>query len=236
MGSNSYYQTSPVSHGSPPEYPFHYYQSQPLSRYASSGGSSHTSSFPSSPVMSNNGYYSLQGHASPSEDTIYEEYDFQPVSSRRHDSVVPRSEAGGQDWPVFCLYPDCNSRPFKRVADLQRHYKNTHAPDDAKDTYWCDYPKCVRNREPFHRRDHFRDHLREYHKEDIQKRGASINEEWLNGRYLSTSWWRCPRCLDRVYVAQHDFECPKCKTSCEPARKERRESSNEPRRRNKRRS
>lgn len=130
----------------------------------------------------------------------------------------------GNDWPVSCLHPGCTSRPFKRTADLQRHYKNTHAPESSKDVYLCDYPRCTRYHEPFHRRDHFRDHLREYHREDIQKRGATVDEAWLQDRYAPSSWWRCPRCLVRVYVSKNGFECPGCKTSCESKRKEKRSS------------
>ncbi|WAO84688.1 Hypothetical protein NCS54_00191000 [Fusarium falciforme] len=120
-----------------------------------------------------------------------------------------------------CLHAGCTSRPFRRAADLQRHYKHTHQPESNEANY-CDYPRCTRSREPFRRRDHFRDHLREYHREDIQKRGEVVNEEWLDDRHSVSSWWRCARCLIRVYVSQNNFECPQCKGSCEPKRKERR--------------
>ncbi|EEU49011.1 uncharacterized protein NECHADRAFT_75747 [Fusarium vanettenii 77-13-4] len=121
-----------------------------------------------------------------------------------------------------CLYPGCNVKPFKRSADLQRHYRNAHNPDSTKEAYHCDYPRCTRSNEPFSRRDHFRDHLREYHREDIQKRGIVVNKEWLEDRYYSDKWWRCPRCLVRVYTSKDEFECPQCKGSCEPKRKEKR--------------
>ncbi|KAJ4259838.1 hypothetical protein NW757_001788 [Fusarium falciforme] len=120
-----------------------------------------------------------------------------------------------------CFHAGCTSRPFRRAADLQRHYKHTHQPE-SNEAYYCDYPRCTRSREPFRRRDHFRDHLREYHREDIQKRGEVVNEEWLDDRHSASSWWRCARCLVRVYVPQNNFECPQCKGPCEPKRKERR--------------
>lgn len=173
------------------------------------------------------------------QDHLHEEGALQVANKTRKSAsskifiILTQSRDQNRDWPVYCLYPDCNARPFKRTADLQRHYKNIHAPETAKEMHYCDYPKCSRNRDPFHRRDHFRDHLREYHKEDIQKRGVSINKEWIEGRYTSSNWWRCPRCLVRVYVAEHDFECPKCKTSCESVRKEKREKD-EPKKRSKR--
>ncbi|KAL4723671.1 hypothetical protein ACLX1H_009313 [Fusarium chlamydosporum] len=190
MSSNQWYgngwheASSPQDQASSPsEYFGGYYQSQPLARDLSSGGSSQASTIPESPMSHN--YYALY---------------------------------------VNCLHPGCPARPFKRNADLQRHYKNTHAPESSKDIYLCDYPRCTRSREPFHRRDHFRDHLREYHREDIQKRGSTVNEEWLEGRYAPSSWWRCPRCLVRVYVSKNGYECPGCKTSCESKRKEKRRS------------
>ncbi|RBR23861.1 uncharacterized protein FIESC28_03330 [Fusarium coffeatum] len=210
---------------SPSEYYGSYYQSQPLVRDLSSGASSQASTVPESPMQRNS--YALYG-SSPTNYSGYQQAsDYQQYYSsgqtRAEESSVPRSEPGN-DWPVSCLHPGCTSRPFKRTADLQRHYKNTHAPESSKDVYLCDYPRCTRYHEPFHRRDHFRDHLREYHREDIQKRGATVDEAWLQDRYAPSSWWRCPRCLVRVYVSKNGFECPGCKTSCESKRKEKRSS------------
>ncbi|KAJ4312860.1 hypothetical protein N0V84_009714 [Fusarium piperis] len=122
----------------------------------------------------------------------------------------------------FCLHSGCKAKPFKRAADLQRHYRNAHVPEPLKEQHFCDYSRCSRYREPFSRRDHLRDHLRQYHREDIPKRNAVIKKEWLEGRESASSWWRCVRCLARVYVSENDFECPKCKTACEPMRKEKR--------------
>jgi hypothetical protein len=56
---------------------------------------------------------------------------------------------------------------FSRPADLERHYKNVHAPQDEKDRFPCGYPKCKRATSTFTRKDHYRDHLRDSHKEDI---------------------------------------------------------------------
>ncbi|KAM0555129.1 hypothetical protein ACHAPJ_006480 [Fusarium lateritium] len=226
MNSNHWYNnswhdaSSPQEQATSPSEYFHdYYQSQPLVRYGSSGGSSQASTIPESPTQ--NSYYALHG-SSPIDYSAYQQY-YSSTPIKTEDSSLPRSETGN-DWPVSCLHPGCTARPFKRTADLQRHYKNTHAPESSKDVYLCDYPRCTRFREPFHRRDHFRDHLREYHREDIQKRGATVNEDWLEGRYAPSSWWRCPRCLVRVYVSKNGFECPSCKTSCESKRKEKRRS------------
>ncbi|CAF3519061.1 hypothetical protein SNK03_003737 [Fusarium graminearum] len=234
MGSNQWYSnsnswyhaSSPQDQvSSPTEYFSGYYQSQPMARDMSSGGSSQASTIPESPVQHN--YYAVYG-SSPNTYSAYQqtpgyEQQFSSGQAMAEESIIPRSETGN-DWPVQCLHPGCPARPFKRTADLLRHYKNTHAPESSKDVYLCDYPRCGRSRDPFHRRDHFRDHLREYHREDIQKRGATVNEEWLEGRYAPAAWWRCQRCLVRVYVSKNGFECPGCKTSCESKRKEKRRS------------
>ncbi|CEJ80720.1 hypothetical protein VHEMI00888 [[Torrubiella] hemipterigena] len=143
-----------------------------------------------------------------------------PSSPRvSQDEVYGESSVGGRDYPVFCLSPGCDAKPFKRRADLIRHYKHKHSPDSDKESYFCDYSKCVRRHEPFHRRDHFRDHLRDFHKEDIERRGRSVNEEWLGDRNTSAAWWRCAKCLVRNYVDKSGYECPTCKTKCQPKRK-----------------
>lgn len=129
-----------------------------------------------------------------------------------------------RDYPVVCLHPGCDAKPFKRRADLDRHYKHKHAPASQKDAYYCDYPKCARRRDPFHRRDHFRDHLREFHKEDIEKRGGGSvvkdEDSVINDRNTPSSWWRCAKCLVRNYVEESGYDCPLCKTSCQAKRKE----------------
>jgi Zn finger protein HypA/HybF involved in hydrogenase expression len=28
------------------------------------------------------------------------------------------------------------------------------------------------------------------------------------------SWWRCPRCLERIMIATHGYDCPTCKSQC----------------------
>ncbi|KAG5932397.1 hypothetical protein E4U60_005271 [Claviceps pazoutovae] len=94
-------------------------------------------------------------------------------------STTPSTSQPDSDYPVCCLYPGCNARPFKRRADLDRHYKHRHAAEGQKLSFNCDYPHCNRRKDPFHRLDHFRDHLREFHKENIQKRGSKVDEGWL---------------------------------------------------------
>ncbi|PFH61135.1 hypothetical protein XA68_18142 [Ophiocordyceps unilateralis] len=179
-------------------------EAEPLSRGGSSDGSS---------------------VASPMAGNYLYEYDSPETHYRQLLSATTEVFLGGdddgqskqqqqRDFPVCCLHPGCTARPFKRRADLDRHYKHRHAPDSVKDSFSCDYPRCSRHQDPFHRLDHFRDHLREFHKEDIEKRGGS--EAGL--RPASSSWWRCRRCLKRVYDGH--TTCPKCKTPSMAKRKD----------------
>jgi hypothetical protein len=134
-------------------------------------------------------------------------------------TVESSSSKQATDQGHVCLVPNCTPKPFKRNADLDRHYKQRHRAEDKKDTYHCDYSKCSRKEgQPFHRKDHFRDHLREYHNEDLGKRGKRVSDEWIDNKHVRKDWWRCTRCLKRVMIKQHEFECPDCKTSCDQSR------------------
>jgi hypothetical protein len=129
-----------------------------------------------------------------------------------------------------CRYPgpcpNNKSNVFGRLADLERHYKVVHAPDQIE-TFPCDYRKCNRSTEPFTRKDHYRDHLRDYHKEDIgsaktdkmaknnKEIYANLQRDWLKERYTRPGSWRCGKCLVKVDVKIHGWDCPECKTSCE---------------------
>ncbi|RYO90784.1 hypothetical protein DL764_008387 [Monosporascus ibericus] len=121
----------------------------------------------------------------------------------------------------MCLEPGCKSKPFKRKADLERHYQQVHWDLSAKPSYPCDYPKCSRSTNPFFRSDHYRDHCRDYHREDLLRRSSSKKEtdEWWADRIIHKRWWRCSKCLHRVYVQQHGFECHNCKSHCEAQRR-----------------
>ncbi|PHH81067.1 hypothetical protein CDD80_3349 [Ophiocordyceps camponoti-rufipedis] len=139
------------------------------------------------------------------EQQQYESHQQQHYQEHHHPQHHHQQQQQQQrDFPVCCLHPGCDAQ-FKRRADLQRHYRHRHTPDSVKESFSCDYPRCSRYRDPFYRLDHFRDHLRDFHKEDIEKRGSETN----NARPVSGSWWRCRRCLKRVY----DLDaCPRCKT------------------------
>lgn len=119
----------------------------------------------------------------------------------------------------MCLVAGCKASAFKRNADLDRHYKHKHRSEDQKDTYYCDYRKCPRKDSAFHRKDHFRDHLREFHQEDISKRGRNVDASWVERRSLKKDWWRCVKCLKRVNVNKHEWDCPDCKIGIDRTRR-----------------
>ncbi|PON28153.1 hypothetical protein TGAM01_v202647 [Trichoderma gamsii] len=205
--------------------------SQPLSSYGGSEGCSEASS-PASPV-STDSFFSQQTSPAPSlscfpsyasSSTPATSAYSSPDATASQEVASPTDSltfaSNGRDYPVCCLHPGCDAKPFKRRADLDRHYKHKHAPASQKEAYHCDYARCGRRRDPFHRRDHFRDHLRDFHKEDIEKRGVAAKEDWFEGRNASITWWRCTKCLKRIYISRHGYECPTCKTSLQAKRKE----------------
>ncbi|KAI3326066.1 hypothetical protein HD806DRAFT_433197 [Xylariaceae sp. AK1471] len=134
-----------------------------------------------------------------------------------HSAAVPRSQAN--EGMFVCLEQGC-SRTFRRKADLIRHYGQKHTPSDKKPKYPCDWKKCQRYKDPFHRIDHQRDHYRDYHLEDLMRRGSSGKEDktWWRSRKVNPDWFRCARCLERVSIQKSGYKCPKCKTSCETER------------------
>ncbi|KAI1408401.1 hypothetical protein F5Y13DRAFT_108756 [Hypoxylon sp. FL1857] len=132
---------------------------------------------------------------------------------------VPRSanDASGRH---VCLEPYCNATPFKRKADLQRHYLHRHRDVNQKKPFPCDWKKCQRGKEPFYRLDHCREHYRDYHCEDLLRRGSNKeNADWWKSRNVDSRWWRCAKCLSRIPIDNKGFECAKCKTTCEPERR-----------------
>ncbi|RYP61668.1 hypothetical protein DL770_009747 [Monosporascus sp. CRB-9-2] len=120
----------------------------------------------------------------------------------------------------ICLETGCKAKPFKRKADLERHYQQVHWDSSAKPSFPCDYPKCPRSTNPFFRSDHYRDHCRDYHREDLLRRSSSkkVTNEWWADRIIHKKWWRCSKCLHRVYIQHHGFECHNCKANCETQR------------------
>jgi hypothetical protein len=226
------YSSSPLAPAfySPTSYP----QSEDMSRYDSSEGSPYNVSGPSSPE-------NYMVSRSPASQLLFPSHDDYTYASsppaqrgssmiRGKSSSMPRStraqsfgsdpDSGNNDGGYTCLVPGCPATPFRRPADLARHYDVCHTPETARETFPCDYSKCARNAKPFTRRDHYREHLREYHKEDIEKRNCKVDDEWFENRNTTKSWWRCQRCLKRTSVKTYGFECPNCKNSCPQARQQ----------------
>ncbi|KAL5321925.1 hypothetical protein ACEPPN_009889 [Leptodophora sp. 'Broadleaf-Isolate-01'] len=134
-------------------------------------------------------------------------------------------------WPGEC---NRNGEPFTRPADCDRHLKHVHGPPEDRDKFPCSYCPCLsgRHQEPFTRKDHYRDHLRDFHQEDIgaakgekgartdkQKRDwARQQKKWLDSRKISANHWRCPKCLEKTWVAKHGWVCVGCNLQCEQER------------------
>ncbi|KAI0420687.1 hypothetical protein F5X98DRAFT_14758 [Xylaria grammica] len=132
-------------------------------------------------------------------------------------TVVPRSPTN--EGMFICLAKGC-TKSFRRKADLERHYCQLHVAAEEKAKFPCDWKKCQRNKDPFHRRDHQRDHYRDYHHEDLVRRGSSGREDrnWWSTRKINPDWWRCARCLGRVKVEEYGYACPMCRMGCETER------------------
>jgi hypothetical protein len=43
---------------------------------------------------------------------------------------------------------------------------------------------------------------------------------WKAERVVKPQWWRCARCLVKIYVANNGWECQQCKITCEQERQE----------------
>ncbi|KAI1501461.1 hypothetical protein F5X99DRAFT_409045 [Biscogniauxia marginata] len=135
-------------------------------------------------------------------------------------SNVPRTTGDNPGLHV-CLKEFCTASPFKRKADLERHYRHKHQSMDQKEPFYCDWKRCQRNKEPFYRLDHCRDHYRDYHCDDLVRRGSHHKEdrEWWRSRNVDPKWWRCTKCLARIPIESQGFECTRCKTTCETERR-----------------
>ncbi|KAH8669263.1 hypothetical protein BGZ61DRAFT_557605, partial [Ilyonectria robusta] len=145
------------------------------------------------------------------------------LTSPKEPATPQESIRADQNWPFVCLWLGCEATPFRRVTDLERHYRTSHRQQSGQDRYKCDRSSCTRG---FERKDHFRTHLRDRHYEDIPKRGVLVDDDWFEDRYVSSKWWRCRSCLNRVVVEVSGFKCPECKVECEKKRREKRQKKN----------
>ncbi|KAL2757350.1 hypothetical protein ACRALDRAFT_2025165 [Sodiomyces alcalophilus JCM 7366] len=94
---------------------------------------------------------------------------------------------------------------------------------EKEGVFYCDYSACPRRTDGFNRKDRFRLHLQETHKEDVNKKGGRMEDSWLDSRKMSNKWWRCTKCLERVKIEEHGWECPRDQVKCEKRRREYRE-------------
>ncbi|QSZ36788.1 hypothetical protein DSL72_006671 [Monilinia vaccinii-corymbosi] len=153
----------------------------------------------------------------------------------RPQQVFLDPPSGPQKGVYPCQYPSgCQGKQFRRPADLERHYRHVHADADQKASFPCDYKPCIRSQDPFTRKDHYRDHLKDFHKEDVgtakkpknardPKKWQAAQQAWLEERQIDPRWWRCRRCLQRLYVETHGYTCTTCNEECTKARVEARE-------------
>lgn len=125
-----------------------------------------------------------------------------------------------------CTAPGCSVKPFARCADLERHVEHKHEKLEAEE-FFCDHRNCPRSEKshaaqavsmgqapslsyvggPFRRKDHYKAHLRDIHKEAIWKRSPKDDPAWLEGKVISEDWFRCPKCLNRVYHKKSGWKC-----------------------------
>jgi hypothetical protein len=70
----------------------------------------------------------------------------------------------------------------------------------------------------FGRKDHCRAHYRDYHREDLCRRNGKEAPGWFDDRNISSSWWRCTKCLRRVSYSRCGWECRDCGQMLEPER------------------
>ncbi|KAH6655594.1 hypothetical protein BKA67DRAFT_657524 [Truncatella angustata] len=164
-------------------------------------------------VTNNN--YSYASHMGSMEIT-YEDDTIPRMPVMR--ATIPEPEHANEGH--MCLIPACNSKTvFKRKADLQRHYDQVHQSSHLKKQYFCDYPRCERSKEPFHRMDHFRDHYRDFHKEDLPRKSGESNEWYAEkAEKASRKWWRCTKCLTKIAIKDYAFVCIQCNTPCDAPR------------------
>ena len=153
----------------------------------------------------------------PALSTLHRQSTSSSSSSKRTTS--------GKEKQYVCLSPGCAQKAFARSADLDRHYKQVHKQSTEKEHFACDYRRCPRaggEAASFGRKDHFRDHLRDFHREDLPKRGGGSSSsagDDLARRNIDIRWWRCTKCLQRIYVDRQGWECPDCKMVCERDRR-----------------
>lgn len=114
-----------------------------------------------------------------------------------------------------------------------------HGSKENLEKWYCDYKTCVRSERyvrdaeaaaaadhspspggavsqgygAFTRKDHYKAHLREFHKEALPKRNTKDDPNWMDGKTIKEDWWRCLKCLKRVWIKKSGSTCWNCKSS-----------------------
>ncbi|KAI9855148.1 MAG: hypothetical protein M1824_006288 [Vezdaea acicularis] len=107
-------------------------------------------------------YYQLKPGYEPNENLPY---------------TVLCNQRVNKDKQFVCLYKGCATHgKFRRAADLDRHYKDTHNPQYLFD---CPDKNCNRVGENgFKRQDHLVEHRRTVHVKNIPKKGTREYDQW----------------------------------------------------------
>ncbi|CAN8106233.1 unnamed protein product [Discula destructiva] len=163
-------------------------------------------------------------------------------SSPISPGTQPSGMQSSQPPKYCCLERNCNTS-FARQADLQRHYSHKHLPLDKQQTWYCDWKTCPRSESgyrealerlgqapnaqqkqtgmgPFTRKDHYMAHLRDIHQEPIPKRDPKADPGWMSGRIFKPEYWRCGKCLKRVWIqrqrdaGRNEYSCCNCGAPC----------------------
>lgn len=54
-----------------------------------------------------------------------------------------------------------------------------------------------------------------------EKKWVKLQAAWIKERKIVASWWRCPKCLQRVHIAVSGYTCLSCNHPCDGEREER---------------
>ncbi|RSL77258.1 hypothetical protein CEP51_009240 [Fusarium floridanum] len=129
------------------------------------------------------GYYTYQPSSSAPEEPprstspSLHGYDDSSPSTAARPRTLAESSQNTNNPGIYCLHHGCTSEPFKREADLQRHYRNTHNPDSTKEAnhrddtssqnpeiHHCLHPGCTAK--PFRRAADLQRHYKYTHSPD----------------------------------------------------------------------
>lgn len=162
--------------------------------------------------------------------------------------LTPHSVMSTPSPEYVCLYDGCRQKAFRRSADLDRHIKHVHLkPPDVYFCDYNRCPRSEKavaasaTSTPFEtvtsptspgggsgagaagigafgRKDHCRAHYRDYHREDLCRRNGKEAAGWFDDRNISSSWWRCTKCLRKVSYSRCGWECRDCGQMLEPER------------------